>query len=781
MGIDLARRMNPISVVGGEAGFVAPRTPSPAAVGVRKFEKAELYLYFPFFFSGMSAIIYQLLWQRELTRLYGANIESATAVITAFMLGLGVGSLLGSLLSRRGSSASLLIFAGMELTIAVFALVSMPIFEWLGAIVGGQPLSIRILATIATLIVPTCCMGATLPLLVGHSVKRSGDAGFSTGSLYYINTLGAVVGGLSCAIFLFPFLGISFSIKIAAALNIIASFTAIIVNVRSGTISQKPDSKLPASEASAVSASTGGHSLAYRWALILAGLSGFVSLSYEIFFLHVASFASGTNSFVFVMILTSILLGIAGGARAVSEASQRGKETKQLNLLRSLTWSSVAGQLALPILAHGDALGRGVTYVLIPIAFVIARAIGAIFPFVVDLAVKSDFKAGYRVGLIYMMNILGCTTGALLTGFVFSQLLGLQGMSMLLAVATLGLGLTMEISRGFNVRRFTLGPVFAIVGAASLLVLQGPLSRDVFEKMLARINPEFSGPLKDVVENRVGVIAVTQQGTIYGGGLYDGAFNIDPYKDVNGVIRPYSLSFFHPDPENVLMIGLSSGSWAQVIVNNPYVKHLTVIEINPGYVDLIRRTPIVSSLLSNPKFTIIVDDGHRWLSSHPDVKYDAILANSTFHFRTDASNLLSVEFDQLIKSHLQTGGVYFYNTTDSVRAERTGCETFGYGYRVMNHVMVSDRAFQLDTERWRRVLSGYTIDGIKMFPAETTEGKEKFDRIVALPSALDDKTTPRGALKLESCDSLLRRTPPATLITDDNMGTEWRWPLLGRE
>jgi len=140
-----------------------------------------------------------------------------------------------------------------------------------------------------------------------------------------------------------------------------------------------------------------------------------------------------------------------------------------------------------------------------------------------------------------------------------------------------------------------------------------------------------------------------------------------------------------------------------------------------------------------------------------------------------------VEFDQLIKSHLQTGGVYFYNTTDSVRAERTGCETFGYGYRVMNHVMVSDRAFQLDTERWRRVLSGYTIDGIKMFPAETTEGKEKFDRIVALPSALDDKTTPRGALKLESCDSLLRRTPPATLITDDNMGTEWRWPLLGRE
>ena len=101
MGIDLARRMNPISVVGGEAGFVAPRTPSPAAVGVRKFEKAELYLYFPFFFSGMSAIIYQLLWQRELTRLYGANIESATAVITAFMLGLGVGSLLGSLVTAQ--------------------------------------------------------------------------------------------------------------------------------------------------------------------------------------------------------------------------------------------------------------------------------------------------------------------------------------------------------------------------------------------------------------------------------------------------------------------------------------------------------------------------------------------------------------------------------------------------------------------------------------------------------------------------------------------------------
>ena len=83
-------------------------------------------------------------------------------------------------------------------------------------------------------------------------------------------------------------------------------------------------------------------------------------------------------------------------------------------------------------------------------------------------------------------------------------------------------------------------------------------------------------------------------------------------RDSNGIVRPYALSLFHPVPRDVLMIGLSSGSWAQVIANNPAVASLTVA-INPGYGQLVAQASEVSSLLANPKVTIITDDGRRWL------------------------------------------------------------------------------------------------------------------------------------------------------------------------
>jgi len=106
------------------------------------------------------------------------------------------------------------------------------------------------------------------------------------------------------------------------------------------------------------------------------------------------------------------------------------------------------------------------------------------------------------------------------------------------------------------------------------------------------------------------------------------------------------------------MIGLSSGSWAQVIANNPEVASLTVVEINPGYLRLVQDTPAVASVLRNPKVTVITDDGRRWLRLNPGRRFDAIVSNTTFYFRANASNLLSVEFLGLIKDHLKHNGIF---------------------------------------------------------------------------------------------------------------------------
>src|SRR5882724_6712565 len=108
-----------------------------------------------FFFSGFPALIYQLTWQRALFRIFGVNIESVTVVVAAFMLGLGLGSLAGGWLSRRRGIPLLPLLAAIELLTGAFGLVSLGIFERVGAFAAGLPLPMTGAVALALVIVPT--------------------------------------------------------------------------------------------------------------------------------------------------------------------------------------------------------------------------------------------------------------------------------------------------------------------------------------------------------------------------------------------------------------------------------------------------------------------------------------------------------------------------------------------------------------------------------------------------------------------------------------------------
>jgi hypothetical protein len=219
------------------------------------------------------------------------------------------------------------------------------------------------------------------------------------------------------------------------------------------------------------------------------------------------------------------------------------------------------------------------------------------------------------------------------------------------------------------------------------------------------------------------------------------------------------------------MVGLSSGSWAQVIANHPQVENLTIVEINPGYLRLVQENPEVASLLKNPKVHIEIDDGRRWLVRNTGRKFDAIVMNTTFNWRSHASNLLSTEFLQLVRQHLNPGGVDLYNTTDSEEAMATGLKVFPFGMRMGNFLVVSDVPLQPDSERWRKVLLHYTIDGKPVFDLSQERDRRRFLEVMAMPSTMDREVT--GFNALESAAHLRARTAQARIITDDNMGTEW--------
>jgi hypothetical protein len=293
----------------------------------------------------------------------------------------------------------------------------------------------------------------------------------------------------------------------------------------------------------------------------------------------------------------------------------------------------------------------------------------------------------------------------------------------------------------------------------------------MYEKMLTKDKYTPGGRFAGVVENRSGVIAVTQDGTVFGGGIFDGRFNTSLVNDTNGIQRAFALSYFHPNPKEVLMIGLSSGSWAQVIANHPQVEHLTIVEINPGYLRLIRNAHEVASLVHNPKVHIDIDDGRRWLVHNAGRKFDAIVMNTTFHWRSNATNLLSSEFLELVRQHLNPGGVQFYNTTASEEVLATGVRAFPFGMRVANFLVVSDSPLQLDAERWFGVLSHYTIDGQPVFDLSQDQQRRRLIEVMSMVNTMD-RNVP-SFFTFESAAHLRARTASARTITDDNMGTEW--------
>jgi spermidine synthase len=189
---------------------------------------------------------------------------------------------------------------------------------------------------------------------------------------------------------------------------------------------------------------------------------------------------------------------------------------------------------------------------------------------------------------------------------------------------------------------------------------------------------------------------------------------------------------------------------------------------------LIAEEPEVASLLTNPKVTIVTDDGRRWLRANPQRRFDAIVSNTTWHFRANVTNLLSVEFLELIKNHLNPDGIFFYNTTESERVQRTACLAFPYGARFLNHMVVSQQPIRWDFDRWRRTLEAYRIDARPVLDTSLGEDRATLELLDSWQASLTSRAEDRP---IEPCPDVLTRTTGMQPVTDDNMGSEWRYPL----
>lgn len=723
-----------------------------------------------FLFSGFPALLYQIVWQRSLFTLFGTNIESITLVVAAFMLGLGIGSLIGGKLSTLRLLPQLLLFALLELCIGLFGLISLQLFDTVGSFAIN--LNYVAMTAVAFLLVflPTLCMGATLPILSAFLVARLPNVGFSLGTLYFVNTLGSALAAFSASLFLMGMAGMQGTVTVACLFNFAIGAAALLFHFW-----EKPkDTGIPA--ATTEEDTFRKHSkasLSLGSILLLAFASGFIALSYEILWMRIFSFANAGAAFIFPRVLGLFLLGLALGSYLAGRLCERFHDD-MLRISRLLKLSvvaaSVLGFLLMPLaafLATRAALLVAELYLLIS-----ALALGIPFPLLAHIGIRADSLSGQKISYMYMANIAGATIGTILTGFVLMDYLPTQTIAMLLALAGILLAATLTDTESGRSRTGTV----ALAVLALVFIASNPtLSRGNYERFQATRN--YSGEaFKQIIETRSGVITVTDTDRVYGGGVYDGLFNTDLLSDSNGIVRPYILSAFHPEPKRVLMIGLATGSWAQVIAHHPSLEKLVVVEINPGYVDVVAANPLVNGLLGNDRVDIIIDDGRRYMQRNADETFDLIVMNTTFHWRAYAANLLSRDFLTIVLSRLNPGGIAFYNSTNSMNVQKTGAAVCPHSLRFQNHMVCGNEEISVDTARLEQILWNYEIEGERLHDRTKVRDRSRIEELIRMfdasrygfNSATDFVTYP-----LERAESILERTGDNFIITDDNMGDEW--------
>ena len=187
--------------------------------------KRILYL---FFFSGFAAIIYQIVWQRVLFTSFGTNVEAVTIVVSVFMFGLGVGSLIGGALSRMYNQKLLELFIVIEFCIGIFGIISIPLIKYINQLTMHSAEWQLPFIIYFILFIPTMAMGSTLPILVAYLYKMTKSVGGVVSNLYYINTLGSAIACIFTAGIIFVFFSLTTATYIAALFNFIIAINAIM-------------------------------------------------------------------------------------------------------------------------------------------------------------------------------------------------------------------------------------------------------------------------------------------------------------------------------------------------------------------------------------------------------------------------------------------------------------------------------------------------------------------------------------------------------------------------
>jgi spermidine synthase len=640
--------------------------------------------------SGFSALVFEVVWVRQLRLLFGSTTLAVGSAVAGFMLGLALGGIFGGRLARAGR-ASVSLYGWLELAVAAWGALVPAILAFLPRLVPAAlpfwpATALRFFLVLAAVLPATAAMGATLPVAVAALARRH-SSGEKTGLLYGTNTLGATLGAFATAFLLFPRLGVR---RTNLAASLVEAAIALFVLAILAPSDRAETEGAPAAKRSAREALPRGD----RLVVALYGVVGFSSLALEVCWERALSMVLGASVYSFSCILAAFLAGIGAGSLLV-RPFLKSLESSSAILRPSRVFAAGIAAFAILALATtalfqlmpGAFVRLIVSFGLSPAGFTLTAlcvcaaamlpatlVLGALFPVAAKLAAGSGEESGEAVGTIYFSNTLGGALGALGGGFVLVPRLGLRGTIELACVAALlsaALLLWREAAAGERGTRIAAALSILAVSAAVLLpapwrpeklvegVFRNPIERLPREvgtlPMRGRSDDEASLFYRDGVNATVSVQRHWGETYLKVNGKVDAGTGADmPTQVLLGEVP----MIFGPQAEKVLVIGLASGVTAgSIALHHP--SRLDVVELEPAVVAASHHFDAVNNRpLEKPYVRVIVDDGRIELARKGPL-YDVIVSEPSNPWMSSAANLFTKEFFRLAKARLAPGGRLF--------------------------------------------------------------------------------------------------------------------------
>ncbi len=649
-----------------------------------------------FFTSGACALIYQVMWLRLLSLVFGVTVYAASTVLAGFMAGLGAGSFVAGRLAGR-FRRPLVAFGIAEALVGITAFATPFVLDaltqlWI-AVHDDLPNSlaaitvIRFMVAFLVLIVPTSMMGATLPLVIKSAIAREARVGGRIGLLYAVNTTGAIVGALAAGFYLISELGVARSFQIAAATNIAIGIIAAVASYL------VPAAAAPAPGTKAPYAPKARYAPYAPGALVLwvFFVSGVMSLALEIIWFRMLVIFLRPTAYAFTIMLACVLAGIAvGSAIAAPMLRTRRNWTAVLAVIQALigfaavlsfnalTRSQQAVDAATPWF---DRLGLNTYLAPLAASSVIAMLpttilLGLAFPIGVALWAGDEpgEETTRRVGVFYSLNVFGAILGSVLAGFVLLPELG----SRWSLIVTAGLATASSVLLALSFRHTQPRAALSIAaGAAGLYIVGAALAVDPFDVAFERFH-------------RGETLVWRQEGAQTTVAVHDRRGNPPMrvmYLDGNHQANDSPATAFvhhrigalpamlHQRPATALVVGLGGGATPGAVARLNV--DVDVVELSGAVVQGSQFfTNINFDLLSRPNVRLHVDDGRNFLLMNRK-QYDVVTADIILPRHAGAGALYSREYYELVRRSLADGGLVMqWNGGDSATEYKLLMRTF---------------------------------------------------------------------------------------------------------